>query len=103
MARRARHGVRIDLDLEARITVDRTDHTCTISNLSTGGAYVAQAGEDLEIEDFLLVDFFLPEHGARIVAPSWVRWRDEGGVGVQFGGLRHREVWTLDRFLQSQA
>jgi hypothetical protein len=42
--------------------------------------------------------FGVPGSGVAVEAAAVVRWHKPAGFGVQFGSLRAREVWALNRW-----
>ena len=54
------------------------------------------------IGEAVQVRFSLPKLADQVVAPAHVRWVDgQNGLGVQFTGLRAREVWALQQLFQN--
>jgi hypothetical protein len=69
-------------------------------NMSIGGLYIV-AEEPLPILGTRLkVKFKVTTQKELIEVGAQVRWADSGGFGVQFDGLRARDVWALGKFLE---
>ncbi len=47
------------------------------------------------------VKFRVPTQKDMIDVGAVVRWTDDQGFGVQFDGLRARDVWALGKFFES--
>lgn len=72
-------------------------------NVSLGGMLL-RTGEDIALAEEVVVRFEVPVAGASPVeVRSVVRWHKPGGLGVQFGSLRAREVWALNRWFSTLA
>lgn len=67
-------------------------------NLSLGGVFI-EAEERPPYGSRVKVRFQLPNQEAPIEIGAAVRWTESGGFGVQFDGLRARDVWSLGKFL----
>jgi hypothetical protein len=70
-------------------------------NLSLGGALV-EAGMKYVMGARAEVSFRIPTSQDPIEIASTVRWSDAKGVGLQFDGLRARDVWALNEFFKQQ-
>src|SRR5678815_1593350 len=82
--RRTQH--RHTVSLAAKLTINGTPNDCTMLNLSLGGALLAaQSKHPL---------------GQRVELAFTVRWSNTDGVGVQFDGLRARDVWALNEYFK---
>ncbi|HEY8430593.1 MAG TPA: PilZ domain-containing protein, partial [Sandaracinaceae bacterium] len=46
------------------------------------------------------LEFFLPALREEARIEATVRWQKDGGMGVQFGSLRAREVWALNQLFK---
>ncbi len=68
-------------------------------NLSLGGALLT-FGERLPLGTRLDLVFRLPASDAEITVGAVVRWAAEDSIGVQFDGLRAREVWSLNEYFK---
>lgn len=94
-----RSSTRHDLELPGTITVAGVEHHVYIRNLSLGGAYL-DYGERLAMGTRVQVRFRVPTQEEPIETEAQVRWTSESGVGVQFEGLRAREVWSLNKYFE---
>jgi Tfp pilus assembly protein PilZ len=90
-----RHVVAMPITL----TVDGTPSDCTMLNLSLGGAQVA-ANTRFTMGQRVQVAFHIPTIRQAIEVSGTVRWSNAEGVGVQFDGLRARDVWALNEYFK---
>lgn len=90
---------RYDLDLE--IVVKHEDGTieCTSRNVSLGGMYLVTE-EKLPYGTKVRLEFFLPALKKNADIEATVRFAGDEGMGVQFGGLRAREVWAFNQLFK---
>jgi hypothetical protein len=95
-----RKSARHDVNLEATFTVAGTPHETRVVNLSVGGALV-QHEDRIASEERVELSFRIPTHEQPIVTGAVVRWCGEGAVGIQFDGLRAKEVWALNKYFES--
>jgi Tfp pilus assembly protein PilZ len=93
--RQTRHKVSIP----ATLTVDGTPNDCTMLNLSLGGALVA-ANRKYAMGQRVQIVFHVPSMAEAIEIGATVRWSTSEGVGVQFDGLRARDVWALNEYFK---
>ena len=77
----------------------RIPATCTIVNLSLGGALLI-ATVKLSMGQRVTISFKVPTAEDAIDVGSTVRWSDDKGVGLQFDGLRARDVWALNKYFE---
>ena len=68
-------------------------------NLSLGGALIA-CDEKLPSGVRVQIRFRIPTQKEPIEVGGQVRWVDSQGFGVQFDGLRARDVWALGKFFE---
>jgi hypothetical protein len=82
------------------VTVDLADRqfSCETGNVSLGGAYLLTA-ERFPLGTKLSLRIVLPKVKDAIEVGATVRWSADTGIGVQFDGLRARDVWALGKFL----
>jgi Tfp pilus assembly protein PilZ len=90
-----RHEVAIPVTL----TVNGTANDCTMLNLSLGGALVS-ANTRYAMGQRVQIAFRVPRIGDAIEIGGTVRWSNAEGVGVQFDGLRARDVWALNEYFK---
>lgn len=94
-----RRSTRHFVSIPAQITCDGTAVEATILNLSLGGALVASTGKH-SMGQRVSVSFGVPALSYAIEIGATVRWADNNGVGLQFDGLRARDVWALNEFFK---
>jgi hypothetical protein len=70
-----------------------------VLNLSLGGALVA-VGARLAMGQRVLISFTVPTIEEAIEVGATVRWSDDNSTGLQFDGLRARDVWGLNKFFE---
>ena len=90
---------RHDVSLPGKLTINGTTSDCTVVNLSLGGALVA-AHTKYPMGQRLHIAFSVPAPLHAIEVGGTVRWSNTDGVGVQFDGLRARDVWALSEFFK---
>lgn len=71
-------------------------------NLSLGGAQVV-ATQKLPMGSRCQIGFRIPTLEELIEVGATVRWADDQGTGLQFDGLRARDVWGLNEFFKQLA
>jgi hypothetical protein len=84
--------------LSATLEVGEETFEVVIENLSLGGAYFT--GHKLPMGHQVAIQFRLPTHDDPIRSPGQVRWSTDVGIGIQFAGLRAREVWALNKYFE---
>ncbi|HEX4455275.1 MAG TPA: PilZ domain-containing protein [Kofleriaceae bacterium] len=101
MAENRRTSTRHAVSLPAQLTLveESAPRQCTVVNLSLGGALFAL---DNRLAMGTRVDFrfSVPTLEEPIVIGATVRWSDDKATGIQFDGLRAREVWALNKFFE---
>ena len=95
-----RQSVRHDVDIACTLSVRDTPLQTVIKNLSVGGALVVYA-ERLPAAERVKLSFRLPGVEAPIEVAGTIRWCGDGSIGIQFDGLRAREVWSLNKYFES--
>lgn len=95
-----RATTRHDVILTATLIVEGQESQEEIHNLALGGAYVT-APRRLPMGHRVELRFQVPPSGDEITISGQVRWADDSGAGVQFDGLRAREVWSLNKYFES--
>lgn len=94
-----RTATRHDVSIAAHVTIDGKKQDATLVNLSLGGALV-QTGAKHAMGSRMQIAFRLPTMEELIDVGATVRWSDAKGVGLQFDGLRARDVWALNEFFK---
>lgn len=97
-----RTSTRHTVSLTAQLTIDGKPRSATLLNLSLGGALV-DAGDRLAMGSRVQITFRIPTVEDPIEVGATVRWTDGQGVGLQFDGLRAREVWGLNEYFKQLA
>jgi hypothetical protein len=95
-----RRTTRHFVSIAAKLTSDggATDDA-TLVNISLGGALVA-ANSKHAMGQRVHLSFKVPTLEHVIEISSVVRWSDSNGVGLQFDGLRARDVWALNEYFK---
>ena len=81
------------------MVVDGKPIDVTVTNLSLGGALV-EAGAKYAMGARMQIKFRVPSMEEAIDIGATVRWSDAKGVGLQFDGLRARDVWALGEYFK---
>ena len=81
------------------LTIAGAPNACTIVNLSLGGALL-EATQRHGMGARVHIAFKVPTIDDLIEVDATVRWADTTSVGIQFDGLRAREVWALNEFFK---
>ncbi len=95
-----RKSTRHAVNLAASIEVDGQSHDSVTQNLSLGGGHFGFDGR-LPMGTRVSVTFRIPTQEEAITVGGAVRWAAPAGIGVQFDGLRAKEVWSLNKFFES--
>ncbi|HUH01480.1 MAG TPA: PilZ domain-containing protein [Kofleriaceae bacterium] len=96
----SRKSARHDVDLPATFTVRGETIETRVSNLSVGGALLAYEAK-LPAAERVRLSFQIPTHPTAIDVGAVVRWCSSDAIGVQFDGLRAKEVWALNKYFES--
>lgn len=96
---------RHDVQLPIEVLLEEQVQSGTIRNMSVGGLYFHTAFP-LQRGQLFSVRFAIPTLDVPIEVEVAVRWTEKiddntFGVGVQFLGLKAREVWALTKFFAS--
>jgi hypothetical protein len=94
-----RTSTRHDVSLAAQLTLDGNSRPATVMNLSLGGALV-NAGTKFAMGQRVQISFSIPTLETPIEVGAVVRWSDDKATGLQFDGLRARDVWGLNKFFE---
>lgn len=94
----ARHVVSI----AGTLAITGAPEACTIVNLSLGGALIT-ATERHAMGQRVHITFELPTVEEPVDVGATVRWADATSVGIQFDGLRARDVWALNEYFKQLA
>jgi len=96
---------RHDVQLPLEVVTGETHRPAVIQNMSVGGLYF-HCEFPVERQELFALLFSIPTLDVPIRVEVVVRWTEkivEGttGVGVQFLGLKAREVWAITKFFTS--
>lgn len=94
----ARHAVSIP----GQIKVSDQPADCTVLNLSLGGALVS-ATTRYAMGARVHLTFRIPTQEDPIDIGATVRWVETNSAGIQFDGLRARDVWALNEYFKQLA
>lgn len=94
-----RSSTRHTVSLPCSITFEGKAKEATMVNLSLGGALV-DAGQKYPMGARVTLAFRLPAYEEAIDVGATIRWSDAKGVGLQFDGLRARDVWALNEYFK---
>ncbi len=99
MADNRRSSTRHTVSIACTITVEGVVRDCTMVNLSLGGSLV-EAGMKYPMGARVQTAFKVPNLDHTVDVGATVRWSDAKGVGLQFDGLRARDVWALNEYFK---
>jgi hypothetical protein len=99
VAANRRTQTRHDVSLAAKLTLNGDSRPATVMNLSLGGALV-NAGMKFAMGSRVHISFAIPTLEEPIEIGATVRWSDDKSTGLQFDGLRARDVWGLNKFFE---
>lgn len=94
-----RTSTRHTVSIAAQLTIDGSKRDATMVNLSLGGALV-EIPTKHAMGTRVHIAFRLPTMEEAVEVGATVRWSDAKGVGLQFDGLRARDVWALNEFFK---
>lgn len=94
-----RRATRHTVSISAKLTVDGNTVDGLVVNLSLGGAQVASTTKH-SMGQRINVSFKVPTQDSLIEIGATVRWADSQGLGLQFDGLRARDVWALNEYFK---
>jgi hypothetical protein len=63
-------------------------------------AFTLHVGGKLAMGQRVSISFAVPTVDTPIEVTATVRWSDAKSTGLQFDGLRARDVWALNKFFQ---
>ena len=102
MADNRRTSTRHAVSIAAKLAIEGAPKACTVLNLSLGGAQVSSVGK-LPMGARVTIAFSVPTLEEPIDVGCTVRWADDAGLGIQFDGLRARDVWALNKYFETLA
>jgi hypothetical protein len=94
-----RTSTRHAVSITGKLSVGGEQRPCTVMNLSLGGALLA-AGNRLPMGQRVSISFNVPTMDEAIEIGATVRWSDDKATGIQFDGLRARDVWALNKYFE---
>jgi len=95
-----RTSVRHEVKISATVVIGGEAHQVELHNLSLGGASVVYS-ERVPTGERVTVTFSVATHDKPIEVGGSVRWASADALGIQFDGLRAREVWSLNKYFDS--
>jgi uncharacterized protein (TIGR02266 family) len=95
---------RYDRQLSIDVEGDGVSFSANTRNLSLGGVFI-DTDQRLPFGSKVSLRFTVPTATETIQVEGQVRWieTEEGqvrGIGIQFAGLRARDVWALNKFFE---
>jgi len=88
---------RYDIEISVEIFYDGQTFSSVTKNMSLGGLFV-NLDASIPFGAVVRVKFALPELDDPVEVDAHVRWVQPAvGLGVQYAGLRAREVWALQQ------
>lgn len=90
---------RYPCSLPVKVFTDKGELDGTASNVSLGGVMVELA-EHLPYGSAVKLRFRLPTMDSDTEVEATVRWNREKSFGLQFGSLRAKDVWGLNRLFE---
>lgn len=94
-----RSAKRYAVDIPIEYSVGGARKTAQVTNISLGGVYIA-ALEKFPFGQRVTLKLQISTQKEAIEVGGQVRWVDAGGFGVQFDGLRARDVWALGKYFE---
>ncbi|MBP9088859.1 MAG: PilZ domain-containing protein [Kofleriaceae bacterium] len=98
MGQNRRTQTRHEVSIPSTLTIDNNAQDCTLVNLSLGGAFVLHHKVAMGL--MCKLSFVVPTQVETVEAEAIVRWCTEDGVGVQFQGLRAKDVYALGKYFE---
>ncbi|MBN2722800.1 MAG: PilZ domain-containing protein [Deltaproteobacteria bacterium] len=97
---------RHEVQLPVRIEVNGIIRESEISNMSVGGLYIV---DDFEYsnQQIIKVYFSIPTLNEEMEVESVIRWVEKNadggvaGIGIQFIGLKAKQVWGMTKYFAS--
>lgn len=99
MADNRRTSTRHAVSLAGQLAINGESRPITLMNLSLGGALIA-AGTRYSMGQHVTISFQVPTIDEAIEVGATIRWSDDNSTGLQFDGLRARDVWALNKFFE---
>jgi hypothetical protein len=102
VAENIRTAKRYACALEIEWSVNDVRQKSVTKNVSLGGVFIESATK-MAFGVRVQLRFKVPNQREPIEVTGVVRWDEPGGFGVQFDGLRARDVWALGKFFEQQS
>lgn len=102
MPENKRSQQRYDRRLEIEIALADRKIAAHTKNISLGGVLI-ESVERPTLGSRVQLRFRVPTQKEVIEVGGAVRWSDAQGFGVQFDGLRARDVWALGKYFEQPA
>jgi hypothetical protein len=99
MADNRRTAIRHAVSITGKFSTTADPADCSIINLSLGGALLV-ASKRHAMGERCHITFKIPTIEEPIDIGATVRWSDDKSVGIQFDGLRARDVWALNEYFK---
>ncbi len=88
---------RYDIEIPVVLTHEGQSYNTATRNMSLGGLFM-NLNVPIPFGAVVRVSFSLPELDTPVEVDAHVRWvQPDVGIGVQYVGLRAREVWALQQ------
>ena len=100
MADNRRTSTRHAVSLAGKLAMGAESRAVTIMNLSLGGALISAGSPRFPMGSRVTISFAVPTLEEAIEVGGTVRWSDDKATGLQFDGLRAREVWALNKYFE---
>lgn len=94
-----RRSTRHEVSLPGQLAVNGESWPVSVVNLSLGGALIAATAK-LSMGARVHISFTIPTTPEAIEVGATVRWSDDKATGLQFDGLRARDVWALNKYFE---
>lgn len=88
---------RYDIEIPVELIHDDVTYQTATRNMSLGGMFVT-LHEAIPFGAVVRMRFSLPDLDTPVEVDAHVRWvQPDAGIGVQYVGLRARDVWALQQ------
>ncbi len=94
-----RRATRHFVSIAAKLTIDGNSVDGTLLNLSLGGAQIT-SNTKYTMGQRVHLAFKVPTQEDVIEVGATIRWASGEGIGLQFDGLRARDVWAINEFFK---
>jgi hypothetical protein len=94
-----RQQTRYDVSISAMLKIGDEVLERFITNLSLGGCLIAH-DQRLPLGMPVELTFRIPTKDEPLLVKGATRWSSDSGSGIQFEGLRARDVWLLNKYFE---